>query len=74
MVAGCCGYSWVIVQRGLHSQLVHSVGLYKTPQSSTGVSAPPEIVFSAPLSTSVHLCPPHHCLIANWEQVAAEKH
>ena len=74
MVAGCCGYSWIIVQNSLHSQLVHSVGLYKTPQSSTGVSAPPEIVFSAPLSTSVHLCPTRHCLIANWEQVAAEKH
>ena len=37
---------------------------------STGVSAPPEIGFSAPLSTSPLS---HWCLIADWEQVVERK-
>ena len=41
-----------------------------TVPGSTGVSAPPEIGFSAPLSTSPLS---HWCLIADWEQVVERK-
>ena len=59
----------VAVVKGVQSG-PHSVGGSRAPQDSTGVSAPPEIGFSAPLST-----PPlsHWCLIADWEQVV-ERH